>query len=678
VQARYDDETNDNEYTGSSLQVTPTTQAYYGDIFRGWTPYQMGTGGYVNPYPLNPSPTSPCGVGVTFTCFKYPSSKVTSIDYKLDLGQYNAVTQKSNVRISIWKTAAGLIGAPVGPRVAVSPIVNLDQYHLGNWRSFPLMACDAQGNAIPNSWSVDLPQGSYVAMLDNVGTQIHLIYPYSYGQIPQLNYRYKNNQFSENFGPLGPYSTTGTRLQYATANVNNPPATSFGTLGGAESNGYGNCTFPMRMNFTTMNDFAIDYVNFSGSGATEAAVITQAPFSPRVYVTANSLQGGLTKGFNARLEIYSGSTRIYNSDKAYDTPSFPGINGYETVSVPMDAWTPPTCGEYLVKAFFSRNPDDQNPVNDYIEYYLRVNASRAILLTGGNVNANDLAKAIAVLKDKGMAVEVMNTRTADLSAEKNANVFFMGAMDDAGKAAIATALANGNDVAAIFGSDYKLGTLLQNIDFVFGIDRGNVDYSNIDLRLPPLAVKTEKPVEVQPLQITGKEDLVAFVRKAARGVESTPVAQDDAPAVAMPSTMAPDPISCAYGDVRFQYEQHDGVGITYIVPSVRKAGSTVTATTPAGFELQQNYPNPFNPSTMISFTLPEASHVTLRVLDMLGREVMTLVNGSQQAGVFTASWKGLDNNGAAVASGTYMYRLDAAPLSGAQPFSATRKMTLSK
>jgi flagellar hook assembly protein FlgD len=146
----------------------------------------------------------------------------------------------------------------------------------------------------------------------------------------------------------------------------------------------------------------------------------------------------------------------------------------------------------------------------------------------------------------------------------------------------------------------------------------------------------------------------------------------------MPSTMAPDPISCAYGDVRFQYEQHDGVGITYIVPSVRKAGSTVTATTPAGFELQQNYPNPFNPSTMISFTLPEASHVTLRVLDMLGREVMTLVNGSQQAGVFTASWKGLDNNGAAVASGTYMYRLDAAPLSGAQPFSATRKMTLSK
>jgi hypothetical protein len=347
--------------------------------------------------------------------------------------------------------------------------------------------------------------------------------------------------------------------------------------------------------------------------------------------------------------------------------------------VPMDSWTPPAVGEYIVKAFFSRNPDDQNPVNDRVEFYLRVNASRAILLTGGNVVSDDLAKAISVLKEKGMAVDVMNTRTADLSAVKNTNVFFMGTMDDAGKNAIATAVQNGNDVAAIYGSDLKLGTLLQNIDFVFDIDRGNVDYSNIDLNLPPMAVKNEKPVDVSNVQIASKEDLVKFIRSAARGVETVaPVAQDNAPAVTTTSTVAPDPIRSAYGDVRFQYEQHNGVGITYIVPAIRKPVNNLAATTPAGFSLAQNYPNPFNPSTMISFTLPEASHVTLRILDMLGRDVMTLVNGNQQAGMFTASWKGLDNNGVAVASGTYMYRIDAVPVSGAQPFSATRKMTLSK
>jgi subtilisin-like proprotein convertase family protein len=680
VQARYDDDQNDNQAESAELQVTPTTTAYYGQPVFGWNDYQHGTGGYVNPYPLNPNPTSPCGVGAAFTFFKYPYSTITSVDYKLDLGQYNLVTQRSAVRISVWKTANAYTGAPVGPRVAVSPIVQLDAYHLGNWRSFPIQPCDANGNAIANSWSAQLPPGTYVVMLDNVGSQVHLIYPYTYGQLPHLTDRYKNFQFSENFGPIGPYSTTGTRLQYCTANVNNPPATSFGTLGGAETNTWGNFTFPFRVNFTTLNDFAIDYVNFSGSGATEAAVITNAPFNPRVYVTAESSQGGLTKGFNVRLEIYSGSTRIYNSDVAYDTPTYPGINGYQTVSVPMQTWTPPMLGEYLVKCFFSRNPDDQNPANDYVEYYLRVNATRAILITGNNVNTDDLSKAIAVLKDKGMQVEIMSARTADLRTVKGSNVYFMGDMDDAGKNAVVTAMGNGNDVAAIFNSNLKLGTLMRNVDFVFDIDRGSVNYDKIDLRLPAQnAVQAEKPITTPEVQISSKEDIVKLIRSLNSGVEpvTSQVSTSQAPAD-MPQTMTPAPIRCPYGEIRFSYEEQNGIGITYVNPASRKAGVTAEATAPTGYVLDQNYPNPFNPTTSITYTLPQASQVTLRVLDMLGREVMTLVNGVQQAGVFTTSWKGFDQSGNAVATGTYMYRLEATPLNGGQPFSAIRKMTLAK
>jgi hypothetical protein len=68
----------------------------------------------------------------------------------------------------------------------------------------------------------------------------------------------------------------------------------------------------------------------------------------------------------------------------------------------------------------------------------------------------------------------------------------------------------------------------------------------------------------------------------------------------------------------------------------------------------QNYPNPFNPSTTIKYDLPQASHVTLTVYDLLGREVATLVNNVEEPGHKSVEW-----NAAAVASGVYFYQLKA-------------------
>jgi hypothetical protein len=80
---------------------------------------------------------------------------------------------------------------------------------------------------------------------------------------------------------------------------------------------------------------------------------------------------------------------------------------------------------------------------------------------------------------------------------------------------------------------------------------------------------------------------------------------------------------------------------------------------PTAFALRQNYPNPFNPETVIEYDLPEPSLVILSVYDLLGREVIRLVEAVQQAGRHRAAWSGRDATGNRVAGGTYLYTLSA-------------------
>jgi hypothetical protein len=80
----------------------------------------------------------------------------------------------------------------------------------------------------------------------------------------------------------------------------------------------------------------------------------------------------------------------------------------------------------------------------------------------------------------------------------------------------------------------------------------------------------------------------------------------------------------------------------------------VNGNNPIAFTLSQNYPNPFNPTTIISYQLPVNSKVSIRVYDMLGREVAMLVDGMQQAGNYTTKFIGTG-----LPSGAYIYQMKA-------------------
>ncbi|MGB9591969.1 MAG: T9SS type A sorting domain-containing protein, partial [Candidatus Kryptoniota bacterium] len=93
---------------------------------------------------------------------------------------------------------------------------------------------------------------------------------------------------------------------------------------------------------------------------------------------------------------------------------------------------------------------------------------------------------------------------------------------------------------------------------------------------------------------------------------------------------------------------------------------------PLTYALQQNYPNPFNPSTTISYEIPTTEKVTLKIYDVLGRTVATLVDDVLQPGQYTAVWSGENSAGIRVATGVYFYRLQAGS------FTSVRKMLLVK
>jgi hypothetical protein len=80
---------------------------------------------------------------------------------------------------------------------------------------------------------------------------------------------------------------------------------------------------------------------------------------------------------------------------------------------------------------------------------------------------------------------------------------------------------------------------------------------------------------------------------------------------------------------------------------------------PKEFAVSQNYPNPFNPSTVINYALPKTSLVSIKIYDVLGQEVKTLMNFERQAGNYSAQWNGDNNLGQHVSTGIYIYRVTA-------------------
>lgn len=136
---------------------------------------------------------------------------------------------------------------------------------------------------------------------------------------------------------------------------------------------------------------------------------------------------------------------------------------------------------------------------------------------------------------------------------------------------------------------------------------------------------------------------------------------------------SPDQLRITYqtalAALEFQYSFNTTTGTLNLVTGTSNPDELDPA--PA-FALAQNYPNPFNPGTVLVFSLPSPSQTSLRIYNAKGQLVATLVDGVLEQGSHRLSWNGMDNQGQAVSSGVYFYKLQSGALT------QTRRMLLIK
>ena len=125
----------------------------------------------------------------------------------------------------------------------------------------------------------------------------------------------------------------------------------------------------------------------------------------------------------------------------------------------------------------------------------------------------------------------------------------------------------------------------------------------------------------------------------------------------------------AQGNDTFGSGAFASVALAAIISAVEDKSETLV---PKAFALSQNYPNPFNPETIIRYELPNKTNVKLRVFNLLGEEIITLVDNEQNSGYYFVHWNGSDQNGRLLGSGLYLYRLEAGD------FVAVKKVTILK
>lgn len=346
----------------------------------------------------------------------------------------------------------------------------------------------------------------------------------------------------------------------------------------------------------------------------------------------------------------------------------------ETVSFNFNTLT---SGAYTIKAEIIR-PDDENLINNEYSRQLVIPFAPMMVNTEGPIARDLKDRIISEYAQQGIQVEFVDRTLGNVTLPTNGKVLWVGSLDNASAAQAREFVLNGGDFAVL--ADVTAGNPMTETFKAVATGK-EIESMNSFLTLPTNANRVSETGRSFVDMMSNPENEMLSITKGNADLNSRinayfSTVKQDAP------TMLRDTRSVQYtnnGTIRTVAQRLNDLTVVRLVARNVKAAPQVEAiSNPAKFELTQNYPNPFNPTTNVAYNVPADANVSIRVFDLLGREVATLVSGFHAAGSYITNWNSTNNLGQIAPSGIYLYRMEASPVDGSAPYVQGKKMILAR
>lgn len=557
----------------------------------------------------------------------YSPQTITSVDvWQGSVVELEPMPSVSNMTINVWDQNTNMLVATTGP-VAFPPQGQ-------KWVTYPF------------SPPVTLPAGNY-----RIGYCLTTLDPGSFG--PGIGMDWAGSPF-EPLGNFSKYWNLG--LQWVSFDGgNNWAPENFRTFS----------TQMIRPNFVQLSDVGVIAINHTNNIGGLNVTVTFGAYAHYAYLP-NQMTFGRVTVLNALGQIVAQlEKRVYLLASPYtdtQTFSFPALPS----------------GNYTFRAEIMR-PDDENLINNMYERAVNIPFAPMIVSTPGAIKSELKNQIISTYAQQGIQLEFVD-RNFGFEFPVDGKILWVGQLDKSSAVQAREFVLQGGDFAVL--PDLTAGNPMTETFKAFATSK-EIESMNRALALPT-NVDLQNEAGRNFIQMMSDKD--ADHMRFGKTIADTDVRiasyfqhVQSANGLVTSQRSSSNVVYANSGDTRVEAVRMGDLAVVQLLVKDSKPARQIEAiVNPAQFEITQNYPNPFNPTTNIAYNVPADANVSVRVFDMLGREVVTLANGFHTAGSYITTWNATNAYSQVMSSGIYLYRMEASPVDGSAPYVMAKKMVLSR